>query len=208
MGTNTSTRYRDEEDQVQRWLQAAQNGSNSGLGQLLEACRGYMLLVANQAIDSDLRQKTAASDLVQETFFDAHRGFGQFRGTTEREFFAWLTQILINRLRNAARQYRDTQMRDVGREIPLDRDLDRIAAELMGNDDTPSALVAALEEEQIVRECMDRLPATQREVLILRSWENQSFSEIGLKMDRSADAVRKLWTRAVERLGRELEKVP
>jgi len=206
MDPTSSARDRDEGGQVELWLHAARNGSNSGLGELFEACRGYMLLVANRAIDSDLRQKTGASDLVQETFADAHRDFGQFRGTTEREFYGWLMQILVNRLRNTARHYRGTKMRNLGREVPLEADLDRIAAELIGSDDTPSALVSALEEEQKVRECLERLPEAQREVLILRTWEHRSFEEIGQEMRRSADAARKLWTRAVERLGRELEE--
>ncbi len=190
---------------VEGLLAAAHNGSNSAMGHLLEACRGYMLLLANRALDDELRQKTAASDLVQETFLHAQRDFSAFQGTTEKELFAWLTQILINRLRYNTRQFRGTQKRDIHREIALDGELDRIATELFEKDDTPSALVAALEEEKLVQQCLARLSEIDQQVLILRSWERRTFVEIGQTLGRSTEAARKLWSRAVERLGRELD---
>ena len=190
---------------IEAWLQTAKNGSNSALGHVLEACRGYMLLLANRALDEDLRLKTAPSDLVQETFFYAQRDFPAFLGTTEKELFAWLTQILINRLRNSVRHYKGTKKRDVRREVAMEQELDRMASELFAADDTPSALVAALEEEKQIRECLAKMPELDREVLILRTWEGRSFTEIGEILDRSSEAVRKQWSRAVERLGRMLE---
>ncbi len=205
MKSSASPSASEDSNQLQAWLNDARGGSNSALGRILEASRGYMLLVANREIDSGLRQKAGASDLVQETCLDAQRDFAAFRGTTEREFFAWLTQILINRVRNAARHYRGTQLRDINREVTLERDLDQMAAALRGEDDTPSALVAAWEEERRVRECLDRMSEAHRRAIILRNWEGRSFAEIGEELGRSADAARKLWVRAVERLGRELE---
>src|SRR5262245_49915002 len=100
----------------QQWMQAAQNGSGDALGELLQACRHYLLLVAEQNLDSDLRDKVAASDLVQDTCLEALRDFGrQFRGDTEEELLAWLKRILLNNLANQVRRYRGTEMRDVRR---------------------------------------------------------------------------------------------
>jgi hypothetical protein len=38
-------------------LESARAGSRSALGDALDACRNYLLLVANQQLDSDLRGK-------------------------------------------------------------------------------------------------------------------------------------------------------
>ncbi len=205
MGVTTSPRVSDGDGPVDRWLDAARGGSTSALGELLESCRGYLLLVANRAIDDNLRQKTGASDLVQETFFQAHRDFAEFRGSSEKELYAWLTQILVNRMRNAARHYRDARMRDIRREVPLERDHDLIGAQLVGEDDTPSALVAAWEEERRVREYLDQIGEPHRQVVVLRCWEGRSFAEIGERIGRTANSARKLWLRAMDRLGRELD---
>ena len=46
----------------------------------MEAYRPYLLLVANQEISPVLRPKGGRSDIVQETFLEAHRDLGQFSG--------------------------------------------------------------------------------------------------------------------------------
>src|SRR5436190_23322173 len=100
-----------------QWLPAARAGSTEALGQLLEACRGYLLLIAQQELDPNLRAKGGASDLVQETFLKAQRHFGRFQGDSEVELLAWLRRLLLNNLANFARQYRDTNKRRLGREV-------------------------------------------------------------------------------------------
>ena len=53
-----------------------------------------------------------------------------------------------------------------------------------------------------------RLPADHREVLILRHLEGLDFAEVALRMNRSAGAVRVLWTRALKKLREELGAGP
>src|SRR5437762_8812514 len=104
-------------------LHLARSGSVPALGQLLELYRNYLKLLARLQIDRRLQGKVDASDVVQETFLEAHRDFAQFRGTTEVELVSWLRQILVCNLANLVRHYRGTQRRD----IRLEREL---AAEL------------------------------------------------------------------------------
>ena len=61
----------DRSEQMHTLLESAQNGSSKSLGKLLETCREYLLLVANQTLDHDLQAKVGPSDLVQETFLHA-----------------------------------------------------------------------------------------------------------------------------------------
>jgi DNA-directed RNA polymerase specialized sigma24 family protein len=51
---------------------------------------------------------------------------------------------------------------------------------------------------------MGRLSADHQAVLRMRYWDGLSFVEIGDRMSRSPDAVRKLWFRAVQRLQEEM----
>src|SRR5947209_3557782 len=76
------------EDAAQ-WLAAARTGSADALGRLLEACRGYLLLIGQRELDPALRAKGGASDLVQQTFLEAQRDFARFRGATEADLLAW-----------------------------------------------------------------------------------------------------------------------
>jgi RNA polymerase sigma-70 factor (ECF subfamily) len=189
------------------WLPAAQAGSKEALGQLLDSCRGYLLLIANQELGPDLQAKGGASDLVQETLLDACRDFAHFQGNSEQELFGWLRRLLLNNLHNFTRCYRDTAKRQAAAEVPLEggNASPNWAARLTGDDSTPSAQAIAREQAQAVEQALERLPAEYRQVILLRYQEELPFEEIGRLMDRSSNAAEKLWLRAVERLRQELE---
>ena len=97
-------------DRAAPWLAAARDGSRDALGQALEACRNYLLLIADRELGADLRPKGGASDLVQETFIEAQRDFDRFGGATEAEWLAWLRQLLKHRLANFRRRYRQARL--------------------------------------------------------------------------------------------------
>src|SRR5262245_54559198 len=92
-------------DELRRWIEEARQGNQQALGGLLEACRPYLLLIANEELDADLRAKIAPSDLVQETLLRAQQEFGRFKDDGEDRLLAWLRRILLNHLANVRRDY-------------------------------------------------------------------------------------------------------
>jgi RNA polymerase sigma-70 factor (ECF subfamily) len=189
------------------YLPAARAGSREALGQALEICRGYLLRVANQGLDEDLRAKGGASDLVQETFLEAQRDFGRFQGSSEEELLAWLRLLLLHNVANFTRRYRGTDKRRVDREVGLDGTESAAARRAGLAADTPSPSGEAITREQAerLRQALEHLPEDYGRVVRLRNQERRSFEEIGTLLGRSAEAARRLWSRAVERLQRELE---
>ncbi len=186
------------------WLPAARAGSREALGQALEACRGYLLSVAEQELDPGLRAKGGASDLVQGTLADAVRDFGRFRGDTAAELLKWLRRLLLNNLTDFARQYRDTDKRRLDREIALAPD-GTAGGGLAAAGPSPSGAALAHEQAEAVRRALERLPDDYRRVLVLRYQEGRSFEDIGRVLDLTANAARKLLVRAVGRVQQELE---
>jgi len=197
-------------EDVLQWLSAARDGSENAMGQMLESCRGYLLLIARQELDPALVPKGSASDLVQETLLDALRGFRQFQGHTEAELLGWLRKLLLNNLASFARRYRGTEKRQLAREAHLASPGSSVPnpGEPRGSIPSPSDQAMQREEAEALETAIARLPEDYQQVLTLRYLEDRSFEEIGEQMQRSANAVRKLWTRAVERLQRELETPP
>jgi RNA polymerase sigma-70 factor (ECF subfamily) len=183
----------------------ARAGSTTALGHLLERCRQYLLLVANGSLDSDLRPKAGASDLVQDTFVEAHQDFSHFHGTSERELLAWLTKILIHRLSNNVRRFRGTSKRDVEREVSLEVGCDVEEVSLARPVAPPVQAIIARDEIDRLRTALDRLPKPMRDVLVLRTWERHTFVAIAARLDGTPDSVRKLWGRAVRRLQAKLQ---
>ena len=192
-----------------QWLPAARQGSREALGQALEACRNYLLLVANKELDPELQAKGGASDLVQQTFLEAQRDFARFQGSSEDELLAWLRRLLLNNLGDFTRRYRDTDKRAAGREVPLPGGSSACtASDLAADTPSPSTQAAAREQDEALESAMARLPEDYRKVLLWRYQEQRSFEEIGQLLQRSANAAQKLWLRAVERLRQELETSP
>jgi RNA polymerase sigma-70 factor (ECF subfamily) len=131
-------------------LGLARAGGGSALGQLLELYRNYLALLARLQIGRRLQGKVDAADLVQDTFLEAQRHFGEFRGTVEAELVCWLREILAGVVANLVRRYYGTQRRDVRLEREVVDELDRssrvLDQSLAAPQSTPSQRAARREQ--------------------------------------------------------------
>lgn len=192
-------------ESADRWLDAARAGSLDALGQALEACRGYLLLIARQELATELQAKGGASDLVQETLLEGFKGFNRFQGRTDEDLRQWLRRLLLNNLLDFTRHFRGTAKRQLDRESPLD-DAGSSAEglQLAGAFPSPSEEVLAGEQAEAVQKALAQLPADYRRVLVWRYQESRSFEEIGAALDLTANAARKLLLRALRRVQQDL----
>ncbi len=179
----------------------------AALGELFERCRNYLHLLARTQIDLHLERRASPADVVQQTFLEAHRDFGSFRGDSEHAFLAWLRRILLNNVSRLVEREVLTQKRDLRREISLERTvaaLESSAASfqsaLASRWRSPSSVARHREASLIVADRLARLPDAHREVIVLRNLEGLPFDEVARRMDRTAGAVRMLWLRALRRL--------
>jgi RNA polymerase sigma-70 factor (ECF subfamily) len=196
-------------EHLEERLAAARAGSREALGQVLVLSRGYLLEIARRELGRDLQPKGGASDLVQETFLEAHRDFGRFEGRSAADLRAWLRVLLLHQTAKVGRRFRATQKRRLAREVSLDSFHPYSPAEGLppAAVPSPSAHLMARERRELLLRALDRLPDDYRRVMLLRYQEELTFEEIGRVMQRSGDAVRMLWGRALERLKHELRQV-
>lgn len=189
-------------------LDQVRGGDGEALGALLERYRAYLTLLARLQIGRKLQGKVDPADLAQETFLEAARHIGAFRGGSEPEFAAWLRQILAGCLAHLMRRFFGTQARDVRLERALADELDQsshaIDAGLIAGTSTPSQRASRREQAVLLADALDRLPPDYREVIILRHLEGLSFPEVASRMGRTLDSVEKLWVRALPKLRRTL----
>jgi RNA polymerase sigma-70 factor (ECF subfamily) len=197
---------------LEHLVDRARTGDGSTRGQLLETYRNYLTLLARVQIGRRLQGKVDASDLVQETFLEAHRHFALFQGSTEAALVSWLRQILAARLAKLVRRYLGTQGRDIRLERELAGELDQssqmLDRGLMAAGSSPSQQAARREQAVLLADSLERLPASYRDVLILRHLEGLTFPQVAQRMGRSVDSVKKLWARALPRLRDELGGMP
>ena len=153
--------------------------------------------------------KFSASDVVQHTMAEAWQAWEQFRGENEAQRMAWLRAVLGNQLGHLARRFK-TKQRDVAREVSIDRSLsqsaERLGQLLPGDSSSPSQHAIANENQILLAEALERLPADYREVIVLRNLEELTHEEVAERMNRKPGAVRMLWMRALAKLKEELDR--
>jgi RNA polymerase sigma-70 factor (ECF subfamily) len=192
---------------AEQLLALARAGDAEPVGQLLQLYRNYLLVLARTQFDQRLRRRVSPSDLVQEAMLAAHRDFAQFNGHTERQFLAWLRQILIHCLHRAIETHLKTKMRDVRCEISiehvsaaLDRSSAKLGEMLVDPAPSPSAPMQARENAVAFANQLAALRPHYRDVIIMRNLQGLSFEKIAGQMQRNPGAVRMLWLRAVDKL--------
>jgi RNA polymerase sigma-70 factor, ECF subfamily len=178
-------------------LRSARAPSAATVWDLVAAYRGYLLQVAAERLDPALRAKANPSDLVHETLLEAYRDLAQFRGNSEAEWVGWLRRLLLHNLANFERQYFGTAMRRAQREVSL---TDGGAAAVPAAGPSPSSVVMAGERAWAIEQHLGRLPEDYRLVILWHHRDGLPFDEIGRRLGRSADAARRLWSRAIDRL--------
>ncbi len=130
-----------------------------------------------------VKDRDVANDLFQETFFRVIRALNKERGSYTRQgkFLGWVLRIARNAALDHLRSRKKWQ--DLGNGDDGDESAwwDRLP------DDGPSALesVQDMEEVDLLKACIDRLPPEQREVVLLRHESDLTFREIADMTDCS-----------------------
>jgi RNA polymerase sigma-70 factor (ECF subfamily) len=192
---------------LSKLLEQARNGDTAARDRLFATCRNYLAIVARAEVGSWLQAKVDASDLVQQTMLDAHRGLANFRGRTEGEWLGWLRQILSHNAADFVRHYGQTAKRQAGREVrlaPADSQQSRPAGfEPASPGETPSEVLVRHELELQLADAIAALSEDYQEVIVLRNLERLPFDEVARRMGRSRPAVQMLWMRAIRALQAE-----
>ncbi len=188
---------------VTELLCRAREGDADALGVLLGKYRPYLRLLAQGDLDSAVRNRLDASDVVQETCLEAHRDFAGFRGGVEAEWIAWLRQILRNNVAQTIQTHVVAKKRTTHKERPLDQadGISRFLQNvLVADQSTPSQRAMRGEDVLRLAETMEMLPEDQYDAVRLRYLEGWSLREIAERLDRSEAAVGGLLKRGLRKL--------
>ena len=153
-----------------------------------EIVRRYQRRVYSTALRI-VRRHDLADDVTQEAFLRAHRALASFdRG---RPFGPWICRIAANLAINHVRS-------PEAREEALDEAAfdGRSAAA----SDGPLDAVLEKEARAVLEDAVGRLPAEQRAVFVLRTFDDLSYKEIAEALDLSVGTVMSRLSRAREKL--------
>lgn len=146
------------------------------------------------------RLKSAESDVIQEAYMAAFMRLAEFEDRGNGSFGRWLEGIVDNKLREEVRRHLGTGKRDVRRE----RGTEGASAPLASRERSPSSAAMATEEMLSLARAIERIPEKYKIVLHLLYEQGLSLKDAGARMDRSPDAVRTLYGRAIAALAESM----
>jgi RNA polymerase sigma-70 factor (ECF subfamily) len=133
------------------------------------------------------RRNQDAEDVVQEAYLRAFQFFGSFNGGNSR---AWLLAVVRNTCYTwMQRQKAHAPAAALDEETPAVTDAF-----------DPLLSLVRVEDQQLVRQALEQLPAEFREVIVLRELEGQSYKEIAQIVAIPMGTVMSRLARARERL--------
>jgi RNA polymerase sigma-70 factor (ECF subfamily) len=196
-------------DQTQELLAGARGGDSEAVNKLLDKHREALRRMIDMRLDRRIRQRVDASDVVQDVLIDAHRRIGDYLSNPAMPFHLWLRQMAQDRLIDAHRRHRDAARRSLDREQPLviagtdDRSTIELAAQIWDRELTPAAAATVRELQERFAAAVDQLDEQDREVVLMRHFEQLSNSEAAEALGLSPPAASMRYLRAMRRL-REL----
>ncbi|MHC4849097.1 MAG: RNA polymerase sigma factor [Planctomycetota bacterium] len=181
-------------DQTMHDLRGALAGQRMARDALFDRLRPRLVLWSASRMSPALRAKFEPEDVAQEILLAMHRSLDRFEGENERAFKAWLFTVAENRIRDLV-----DSANALKRQIPEPRTIVQTS---------PSMGAARNEMAQKLRAAILLLPDDYRRVIQLRRFEELDTEEVGARMDRTPNAVRILYFRAISALREEIDKFP
>lgn len=178
----------------------------NSIERLLALYHPALLKVANQQLDSDVKQKEGASDLVQRTLEEAARTIDAFKGKTPTELKKWLTTILLHNISDARSYYR-ADKRSVSRERSLTADNVRVLLEQVASKEHKrrDESRSATDDLRKLRSAIERLKPAERKLIEWRFTKKMTFEAIAKKLGKKEDAARMAVGRVLKKLREMLD---
>lgn len=192
------------ESNLRDLLAAWQGGDQEALSAILERHQEWLHRHVRRRLGTHLRGEMESMDMVQEVAVDVMQYGPKFVCSSEDDFRALLGRIVENNLRDRGRRMHAAR-RDARRKQELmsgmSVDLDAPAVS------TPSMKASRRENEEWMRLALEFLEPTDREVVLLRQFDNRTWEEIGELLEIGKSAARMRFERALPRLALKIQKL-
>ena len=177
--------------QTQVLLTAARAGDAAARNQLLERHREALRRMIAMRMDPMISRRVDASDIVQDVLVEADRRLADYLEKARMPFHLWLRHLARDRVIDAHRMHRGAARRSPDREQSLDRPatadhsaLD-LAAFIRDRELTPAAAATHHELEQRFQAAIELLDENDREVILMRHFEQLTNGEVAQALDLS-----------------------
>ncbi len=187
-------------------MSGASQESTISLGVLLTEQRDKMTRLVRCRMDRRLQGRVDPSDVVQEAFVEVVKRYAEFQQSQKMPFSLWLRLVTLQQLAITHRSHVKAQKRSVDREVNFSVDespagnVALMADILSGSITSPISAVARNELQTRLTAALESLDPQDREVLVLRHFEQLDNAESALVLGISQGLVGTRYGRAVRKL--------
>jgi RNA polymerase sigma-70 factor (ECF subfamily) len=205
---NADTRTNDE------LLGAARQGDEAALAVLLDRHRDRLERMVRLRMDPRLQGRIDPTAVIQEAYLAVGGTFPQYNIDPRLPFFLWLRQEVGQKLIDLHRTHLGAKAGDVGQEVSLLRGAlpqvtsVSLAEQLLGKLNSPSKAVMLGVLKLRVQEALNSMDPNDREVLILRHFEELSNTEAAQVLGIRSSAAVNRYVRALKRLKDVFQGMP
>src|SRR5215470_6933231 len=190
------------------------DGDAQAVAELFARYRDRLRRMVRLRMDRRLQGRIDPSDVLQEAFLDVAKRSAEYTANPSMPPYLWLRFLTGQRLLALHRQHLGAKMRDAGQEVSLHRGAipqassASLAAQLLGRLTSPTQAAIRAELQLRLQEVLNAMDPVDREVLVLRHFEELSNSETAevLGLQKSAASYR--YVRALKRLKEILASIP
>jgi RNA polymerase sigma-70 factor (ECF subfamily) len=186
----------DTFDLVRRY----QGGESQAGEELANRYYPRILRIVRVRLWSRLRGWTSPEDVVTEVFVRILGSLPRFEQRGTARFIDWVAKLIEHEIVNQARKQRGTP--PTAHTSSTDLEAER---QLMSHSKSVSSKLASTEEQRLVDECLTELPASERDVIMLREYAGASWEDVAAELGRpTIAAAQQLYQRARRALGDRL----
>jgi RNA polymerase sigma-70 factor (ECF subfamily) len=193
--------FASEPAETRQLLERARRGDGDALGELLARHHDFLLRVVEVRFDPRLRARIDPADVVQQAQLEVVKRISDYLERVPMPLRLWLRQTALQCLIDAQRHHLGAGNRAVGCEAALpDQSSVQLAERLFADSLSPSAKVARGEVAGRVRDAVTRLGDDDREIILLRHFEDLPNHEAAQVLGIEPAAASKRYGRALIRL--------
>jgi RNA polymerase sigma-70 factor (ECF subfamily) len=195
-------------------LRRAADGDQDALAELFGVYRDRLRKMVRLRLDRRLQGRVDASDVLQEAYLDLAQRAPDYLAKPNIPFFLWLRLLTGQRLLAIHRRHLGAHKRDAGMEVAIHRGAmpqatsASLAAQLLGKLTSPSHAAIRTEMQVRLQEALNLMDPIDREVLVLRHFEDLSNNEVAEVLGLQKAAASNRYVRALRRLKEILHGMP
>ena len=194
-----------EEDPTRVLMERWNKGDASALEELLKLHGEWLRAHVRSRLGPAMRSRVESMDIVQDTLIEFLKSGPRFVVEDERQFRGLMGRVIENRIRDR-RDWFSAQCREMGREQMNGGSIADISVHGRSQS-RPDRRAETNEWEALVRLAVMLLEPDDRDVIVMRQWQEMAFEDIGKKLELEPDAARMRFNRALPRLAAKVDEL-